>query len=130
MNAYQNLLQQNQQQLQHVANGTNIIWIQGGIEGAKSYPVPAGNSVALWDSEANTIYVKMVDMAGIPQPIRIFDYSERTLQQTQSQEFITLGQLNTILEQKFEDFANKQNKRQRQYNNNRKGGKQYGKPTV
>ena len=56
-----------------------IIWISG-IEGAKSYLVGAGKSVLLMDSESSTFYIKSTDVSGMPQPLRIFDYSERTEQ--------------------------------------------------
>ena len=58
---------------------TGIIWVSG-IEGAKSYLVGAGRSVLLMDSEAGVFYLKSTDMSGMPQPLRIFDYTERTSQ--------------------------------------------------
>lgn len=54
-----------------------IIWVQG-EEGAKAYMVAAGNSVLLMDSENSTFYIKSTDASGMPQPLRIFDYTERT----------------------------------------------------
>lgn len=42
------------------------IWIQGEI-GAKAYLVATGNTVTLWDSESPTIWIKSVDLNGIPQ---------------------------------------------------------------
>ena len=53
-----------------------VIWVQG-EEGAKAYMVAAGNSVLLMDSESSTFYIKSTDQSGMPQPLRIFDYSER-----------------------------------------------------
>ena len=53
-----------------------VIWVQG-EEGAKAYMVAAGNSVLLMDSEGSTFYIKSTDQSGMPQPLRIFDYSER-----------------------------------------------------
>ena len=58
---------------------TGIIWVSG-IEGAKSYLVGAGRSVLLMDSESSVFYLKSTDMSGMPQPLRIFDYTERTSQ--------------------------------------------------
>ena len=58
---------------------SNIQWVQG-IEATKSYLVGAGNSVMLMDSEASTFYIKSTDSAGMPQPMRIFDYKERKAQ--------------------------------------------------
>lgn len=56
-------------------NGIN--WVQG-EEGAKAYLVAAGNSVLLMDSEATSFYIKSTDPSGMPLPLRIFDYTERT----------------------------------------------------
>ena len=53
-----------------------IIWVQG-EEGAKAYMVAAGNSVLLMDSESSVVYIKSTDASGMPQPLRIFDYTER-----------------------------------------------------
>lgn len=64
----------------------SIIWVSG-IEGAKSYLVGAGKSVMLLDSENSVFYIKSTDMSGMPQPLRIFDYTERT-QQAQSNQII------------------------------------------
>lgn len=38
----------------------------------------AGNSVLLLDSESQCFYIKSTDTSGMPQPLRIFDYTERT----------------------------------------------------
>lgn len=54
-----------------------IIWVQG-EEAAKAYMVAPGNSVLLMDSEGNTLYLKSTDAQGMPLPLRIFDYTERT----------------------------------------------------
>lgn len=32
----------------------------------------------LMDSESSTFYIKSTDASGMPQPLRIFDYTERT----------------------------------------------------
>jgi hypothetical protein len=54
-----------------------IQWVQG-EEAAKSYYVQAGKSVLLMDSESKCFYIKSVDASGMPLPLRIFDYTERT----------------------------------------------------
>ena len=56
---------------------SGIIWCQG-EEGAKGYLVAPGNSVLLMDSEGNHFYLKSTDAQGMPLPLRIFDYVERT----------------------------------------------------
>lgn len=53
-----------------------ILWVQG-EEGAKAYMVAPGNSVLLMDSENSAFYIKSTDASGMPQPLRIFDYTER-----------------------------------------------------
>lgn len=53
----------------------NMIWVQGEA-GAKSFLIGNGNTVPLWDSENQTIYLKSVDNSGIPS-MRILDYTER-----------------------------------------------------
>ena len=58
---------------------SSIIWVQGEA-GAKAYPVGAGNSVLLMDTEDSVMYIKTVDVSGMPQPLRVFDYVERSAQ--------------------------------------------------
>ena len=55
----------------------SIIWVQGEA-GAKSYPIAAGQTVLLMDSESDTFFIKSADMSGMPLPLRVFDYKERT----------------------------------------------------
>lgn len=61
-----------------------ILWVQGEA-GAKSWAVAPGKSVMLMDSETNTFYIKSSDASGMPMPLRIFDYTERTVQQPTAQ---------------------------------------------
>ena len=61
-----------------------LIWVQGEA-GAKSYIVAPGNTVMLMDSEGERFYLKSADASGIPMPLRIFEYKERT--ETPSQAF-------------------------------------------
>lgn len=61
-----------------------IIWVQG-EEGAKGYLVAPGESRLLMDSEGNHFYLKSTDAQGMPLPLRIFDYVERTGQKQASQ---------------------------------------------
>ena len=58
-------------------NDTGILWVQGEA-GAKSWAVAPGKSVMLMDSESSTFYIKSSDASGMPMPLRIFDYKERT----------------------------------------------------
>ena len=59
------------------SNNGGIIWVQG-ESAAKAYPVASGQAVLLMDSENSVMYIKSTDMSGMPQPLRIFDYTERT----------------------------------------------------
>ncbi len=76
--AYQPQMFQNQYTPQQHGG---LIWVQG-IEAAKSYPVSAGQSVLLMDSESNAFFIKTADASGMPLPLRIFDYAERSAQNT------------------------------------------------
>ena len=60
---------------QPVNNSSNMVWVQG-ESGAKAYPIAPGTSQVLFDSEAQIFYIKSADQSGMPQPLRIFNYSE------------------------------------------------------
>ncbi len=81
-------MQYNQQQLQQPMpqpapqpmaqqNNNGLIWVQGEA-GAKSYLVAPGSTVMLMDAENSTFYLKSADASGMPMPLRVFDYKERT----------------------------------------------------
>lgn len=59
------------------ASSSGITWVQG-ESAAKSFPVGAGQSVLLMDSEDSVMYIKSTDQSGMPLPLRVFDYHERT----------------------------------------------------
>lgn len=131
-NPYNSMAQQNQvpQMQQSNQNNTNIVFIQGGLQGANVYPVPAGCTISLWDTEQNTIYVKSVDAAGIPQPIRILDYTEREAPNVQNEEnanYVTEEKLNKILDEKFASFAQSMKPKYNKKYGNQTGGKKYAK---
>lgn len=44
---------------------------------ATSYPVAPNNSVILWDKNNDVVYIKSVNMQGVPS-MRVLDYKERT----------------------------------------------------
>ena len=71
--------QQPQMMQQPQVNDIGILWVQGEA-GAKSWAVATEKSVMLMDSESNTFYIKSSDNSGMPMPLRIFDYTERTVQ--------------------------------------------------
>lgn len=112
-----------------------LIWVQG-IEAAKSYPVSAGQSILLMDSESNVFFIKTADASGMPLPLRIFDYSERTsnnvpktAQETHTEPsidlsaYVTRDELESRIAQIRADYEHKDNRNQ----NQQKGGQNNGK---
>lgn len=89
--------QQNQQN-----NNNGIIWVQGEA-GAKSYLVAPNSTVQLWDSEAQTIYLKSADASGMPS-MRILDYTVRDNRPSDAREggksdaYVTKEELHTLEE--------------------------------
>ncbi len=65
------------QQVAPQSTYSGLPWVQGEA-GAKAYPVAQNSSVLLMDSETEVFYIKSTDMSGMPLPLRIFDYKERT----------------------------------------------------
>ena len=57
----------------NAVSNNSIIWVQGEA-GAKSYLVAPNNTVQLWDSEAQKIYLKSADASGMPS-IRVINYT-------------------------------------------------------
>lgn len=56
-------------------SGQSMVWVSGQAE-AMSYLVAPNSAVALWDSNAPTIYLKQADASGKPS-IKIYDLVER-----------------------------------------------------
>ncbi len=54
---------------------SDMNWVQGEA-GAKGYHISPNTTVTLWDSEAQTIYVKSANAVGVPT-ITILDYEIR-----------------------------------------------------
>lgn len=79
-NAY--TMPQYQQPMPQQQQNNGLTWVQG-IEGAKSHFVEPGRSALLMDSESNSFFIKSADVSGMPLPLRIFDYQERTAQNAQ-----------------------------------------------
>ena len=57
-----------------------MIWVQG-INAAKSYLMAPNMTLPLWDSEAQTIFLKSTDASGMPT-MKILDYTIRQDAQT------------------------------------------------
>lgn len=61
---------------QGVGTNTNaLIWVQGEA-GAKSYMVAPNQTVVLWDSEQDVVYIKSADASGMPN-VKVLDYTIR-----------------------------------------------------
>lgn len=112
-NFYQNPYQQYQpqytqyqipQSVPQQQNGNGINWVQGEA-GAKSFIVANGQSVWLMDSENPVFYLKSTDPSGIPLPLRVFDFSERTSQNTPVPENNVLE--NYVTRQELQEFENR-----------------------
>lgn len=76
-NPYTALLGQNQyynQQNYPQEQAQNLIRVNG-IDGAKTYQMPANSTVALFDSNEDIMYIKTTDGAGFPS-IRTFNFVE------------------------------------------------------
>lgn len=87
------------QYMQQQNNG--ITWVQG-ENSAKSYPVAAGQSILLMDSESPVMYIKSTDQSGVPLPLRVFDYKERSQSRSNAQE----QKIDYISRNEFEAFRN------------------------
>lgn len=115
---------QPQQQFQHQGNN-GIMWVQGEAA-AKSYPVAPNTTVMLLDSENSTFYLKTSDASGMPLPLRVFDYSERTQNASvmpsaalqgglavDLSNYVTYDYLNGLLDKMSQDNAPKKEKKQK-----------------
>ena len=87
------------QYMQQQSSG--ITWVQG-ENSAKSYPVAAGQSILLMDSESPVMYIKSTDQSGVPLPLRIFDYKERSQSTSNAQ----TQKIDYISRNEFETFRN------------------------
>ena len=77
-NQYYTQMQSPVPQTQAPQNAQNsLIWVQGEA-GAKSYLTAPNTTVLLMDSEAQRFYLKSTDSSGMPLPLRIFEYAEKT----------------------------------------------------
>lgn len=81
-----------------------IMWVQGEA-GAKSYLVAPNQTVQLWDSEAQTIYLKSADASGMPS-MKILDYTIREAAQPMpkiaSVDYVTREELQRFREEILE----------------------------
>lgn len=90
-----------------------FVWVQGEA-GAKAYPVAAGNSVLLMDSESPVLYMKSTDISGRPLPIETYDLVKREERPVIPQAPVQQAQIDlsqyvkmSDLEAKVEELVNK-----------------------
>jgi len=83
-------------------SNNGITWVLGEAA-AKSFPVGAGQSVLLMDSEESVFYIKSTDQSGMPQPLRIFDYTERTAQHSEAG-VVKKADVDYVSRSEFEEF--------------------------
>ena len=109
---------------------SNIIYIRGGLEGAKNYPVTPGYTAWLIDEENRQFFIKTIGANGVPN-IREFDYNERNPQMPASSEESS----KYVSKEEFESFKQEIRKlcsdkrNSYKHNNYRRNGngKSYGK---
>lgn len=109
-------------QAQQQQQSGSITWVSGEA-GAKAYLVAPNTTVQLWDSEAQTIYLKSADGSGMPT-MKILDYTIRdaqpqntpTLMQDSIPEYVTKNEFNDFAEkvQKQIDKVTVQRRRQKE----------------
>ena len=90
---------------QPTQQNNGIIWVQGEAA-AKSYPVAAGQSMLLMDSENSTFYIKSTDQSGMPLPLRVFDYTERQNEATTNSSIVTQKNTDYVSRSEFDAFKN------------------------
>ncbi len=97
---------------------SSIIWVQGET-GAKSFLMAPNSTVQLWDSEAQTIYLKSTDASGMPS-MKILDYTIRDSAQTDApvqqsfDSFVTKEELHSFEEKMQKRFDKLMQKRTRE----------------
>ena len=96
---YQPQMQQAQTQ------NPSLIWVSGEA-GAKAFLVSPNTTVALWDSESQTIYLKSADASGMPS-MKILDYSVRDMAAMQKKDTPDIDLSDYITKKDFEAFEDK-----------------------
>ena len=107
---------------------SNMIWVQG-TSGGNAYPLQSGKSAVLFDTEAKRFFIKTVDTSGMPQPLRVFNYTEET--EDDKNETPAIDTSMFVTREEFEKFVSSVKEKQQPHNNNqRKDGNRNGKPIV
>lgn len=123
---YQPMTYQQQNAMPQQYQNPGIIWVSGEA-GAKAYMLAPNTTVPLWDSEAQSIYLKSTDASGMPS-IKVLDYVIRDNPQpqapvaTEKPDFVTHDELQEfetrvsnaiqeLKEAKNESYGNRSNGR-------------------
>lgn len=80
----------------------SLIWVQGET-GAKSYLIAPNKTVPLWDSEAQTIYLKSADASGMPS-MKVLDYTIRESTNTPLRDPINKKEEEYVTKEELEAF--------------------------
>ena len=110
-------------------NTSNIIYIRGGIEGAKNYPVTPGYTALLLDEEAHKFFIKKIQVDGSPN-LRVFNFSEEAteVKEADSSKFATKEDFNLLMEEIKKLQSGKRNSyKHKNYRRNYGNGKSYEK---
>ena len=107
---------------------SNIIYIRGGLEGAKNYPVTPGYTAWLLDEENKQFFIKSIGANGVPN-VREFNYSEKAPQASvgDPSKYATKEDIDKIYQELRKLRGNKNNYKHNNYGRNGKDGKSYGK---
>lgn len=84
---------------QNFGNGTYITVMVKGEDGARNYPVAAGNTVLLMDFDSNQFWLKSTAPNGVLQPLRNFSFIENTPKVEANQDtssFVTKKELDDL----------------------------------
>lgn len=100
---------------QNNQSNNSIIWVQG-EQAAKAYPVSAGQSILLMDSENPLMYIKSTDQSGMPLPLRIFEIREKI--QNGNQQPIPKPNIDYVPRSEFDKLRDKVEELMRQPKNN------------
>jgi hypothetical protein len=112
-----------QQQQQQYSNLPTVgVYYTQGLEGAKGFQINLANTEAyLRDVEADDIlYIKTTDQFGRPNSLKRYRLVEEEIQDNTMQNtsnFVTVDQLNDILDDKLDKLAEKFNKPRNNRNN-------------
>lgn len=122
-----------QQSMPPHTQNSSINWVQGEI-GARAYPVGAGSSVLLMDSEGQNFYIKSADTSGMPT-LKKYAYSEVVeeplkLESKDPANFDTahLASRDEVkqLQEKIKELENQISSMSNKQNNNKQGGHNNG----